>query len=147
MKSFVDSFWDKVNIKGPNDCWEWKIANHDSYPTIYKNGRCYPAHRIAWILSGESIEHNKLILHKCDNKKCVNPNHLYMGSYSDNMTDRCDRFSGRIGTVGRFTKSDIDQIKEMFRSKIPRKIIMDRFGISRRYIYNLVNDECGINSI
>jgi len=146
MKNFADNFWDKVNIKGEDDCWEWKVANHNKYPTVKLNKRTHSASKIAWILSGRSIEVNKLLLHKCDNKKCVNPNHLYLGTYGDNMTDRCSRYIGRIGKVGRYSRDEINKMIQMFNSGIPRNKIIDTFGISRRYLYKLISGEMGVNS-
>lgn len=147
MKFLSDTFWEKVDVKGPDDCWNWKIANHDSYPIVKINSTCYPANRIAWILSGKSIEAGRLILHTCDNKKCVNPKHLYMGTFSDNMIDRCNRFKGRIGKIGRFSKEDIAEMRKLFNNNTPRQEIMNSFNVSRRYLYKLVSGEMGVNSI
>lgn len=49
------------------------------------------AHRVSWQIHFGPIPKGKLVLHKCDNKRCVNPNHLYLGTQGDNNYDRAIR--------------------------------------------------------
>lgn len=89
----MKNFWSKVNIKPINECWEWLGAkNNNGYGMICV---CYTnnlAHRLSWELHNKrEIPKGKCILHKCDNKSCVNPHHLYCGTQGDNMSDRESR--------------------------------------------------------
>jgi hypothetical protein len=90
-KALAERFWKKVDIKGPDECWEWKASLRNDYGQIKVNGRMMRANRVAWELTNGMIPDNKLVLHKCDNRKCVNPNHLYIGTKSDNVLDRANR--------------------------------------------------------
>ena len=93
-------FWDKVNKSGPtsshmdSQCWEW-VAGYspDGYGKFKLNGHTWRAHRLVYIWEIDAIPHGLLVLHKCDNIKCVRPSHLYAGTTSDNMKDRAKRSS------------------------------------------------------
>lgn len=86
----IAAFWNKVSIKGPSECWEW--LNHGSkqgygmlrYP---RTRNTVMAHRISWLLTNGPIPEGFKVLHKCDNPPCVNPNHLFLGTQTDNMQD------------------------------------------------------------
>ena len=99
LESIADRFWSKVNKNGPTvlgmdtPCWIWTAGIGSSgYGGSSVNRNTIPAHRVAWVLERGSIlkdrsYHGICILHKCDNRKCVNPDHLFSGSHADNMHD------------------------------------------------------------
>jgi len=81
-----ERFWEKVKIQ--EGCWEWIGAYGTSgYGHIIWNRRFIDAHRMSYILANGTIPFNLLVLHKCNNKRCVNPEHLKLGTYHDNMID------------------------------------------------------------
>lgn len=73
-----------------NGCWEWTGPLHKSgYAQIDYNGSKWKVHRLVmFILHPELYFSGPCILHKCDNRKCFNPDHLSVGTYSDNALDR-----------------------------------------------------------
>lgn len=87
-------FWAKVDYSGGADaCWEWQGAlNPRGYGQFRHEGQMRQAHR--WILGKElgtplrwDAEAREEACHHCDNRSCVNPAHLYVGSHQDNMQD------------------------------------------------------------
>ena len=89
-------FWDKVAIAGPDDCWEWQASFHTTgYGQIKYNRKKWKAHRISWILTNGEIPNTLCVLHKCDNPKCVNPNHLFLGTLKENTQDMLKKNRGR----------------------------------------------------
>lgn len=92
--TFEYRFWKKVSKKGVDDCWEWNgtMLSH-GYGVLTKGGdgrvsKTIPAHRAMWLLNtGYMPQTHEFICHKCDNRKCVNPNHLFIGRCSDNIRD------------------------------------------------------------
>ena len=93
-KQTAESFW--VRVKKSRKCWEWQGAqNNTGYGTVRWMNKTYTAHRVAAWLSGLVESPNKPtnakekthVLHKCDNRKCCNPDHFFIGSYSDNQLD------------------------------------------------------------
>lgn len=92
-------FWTKVDIAGPDDCWEWTAAHTvKGYGRFRIRDKLYGANRLS--LSeylGVEIEELREVCHTCDNPPCVNPSHLFDGSKSDNMLDCVKK--GRHKTV------------------------------------------------
>lgn len=87
----IDRFWNRVNMSNINDCWNWTSPkDKDGYGLFTSNGERYRAHRFSYLLhNNKTIEEIKglSVLHKCDNPSCVNPNHLFLGTQTDNMRD------------------------------------------------------------
>lgn len=94
----ADAFWAEVDKDGPTQdhmetpCWEWKGPdNGDGYGNKTFDGITCMAHRLAYRFAEGRIPAEKQILHKCDFKSCVNPDHLYVGTPSDNAIDGWER--------------------------------------------------------
>ena len=80
----------------------------DGYPRMKHGGRNQPASRILWrILHGE-IPEGMLVCHHCDNPSCVNPDHLYLGSFEDNMRDKDERDRNPSGRFSGNWKENVD---------------------------------------
>ena len=84
-------FWDKVDRGDEDECWEWQAATVQGYGLIGVDGtETERAHRVSYRLEVEEPG-DDLVLHHCDNRACVNPNHLYLGDQEDNMEDMFER--------------------------------------------------------
>lgn len=93
----MDRFWQKV--EKTEGCWNWKGAKHvKGYGAFRYNNRMGRAHRASYEMFCGPIPDGMLVLHKCDNPSCVNPDHLFLGTNSDNMADKVAK--GREAHVG-----------------------------------------------
>jgi len=117
-----ERFWKKV--KRGNGCWEWCAARDPTgYGRFKLNGKAELAHRVSYTLTRGEIPHGYLVCHHCDNPRCVRPDHLFSGTYSDNMMDAGKK--GRLEHVGhqsfgekngssKLTKEKVADIREMY---------------------------------
>ncbi len=82
-------FYQKVTVKKPRECWEWNGAIiQNGYGQIgILAGKAGYAHRVSYELHNGPIPDGMYVCHSCDNKRCVNPNHLWLGTAKDNAQD------------------------------------------------------------
>lgn len=131
-------FWDKVEIKGPNDCWIWTSDKvHDGYGTFNIDGRTTRAHRIAFYFQNGPFPPELHVCHRCDVRDCVNPAHLFLGNDFDNMGDAAAK--GRIpkgsrNANSRLKETDIPKIREMLGKGISQDRIAACFGVNQSTI-------------
>ncbi len=120
----IARFWAKVDKNGPlpdqskypslSNCWTWMaFVEHTGYGVFkIKFSDNAKAHRFSWFILNGEIPDGMLVLHHCDNPKCVNPSHLFLGDHSDNQRDKISK--GRMRTVQRtgFSRARYMQIKK-----------------------------------
>jgi hypothetical protein len=119
MNKLKKKFCERVNKNTGSECWEWVGSiSSNGYGKYLFEGKFYLAHRLSYMLLISDIPKNKLVLHKCDNPKCVNPKHLYVGTQKDNMQDKVRRgrmpcMSGENSPSSKLTWKKIEQAKKL----------------------------------
>lgn len=95
-------FW--MSVKSSRDgCWEWQgYINQNGYGFTRIRGKGWLAHRLSWLWHYGELPQGKSVCHHCDNPKCVRPDHLFVGSQTDNMQDMAAK--GRHGANATLTR-------------------------------------------
>lgn len=138
----VERFWTYVNLEG--DCWNWKgsLTVRGGYGQLNVRHKVIKAHRISYALFYGDPDQDLFVCHKCDNPRCVNPSHLFLGTCADNTRDAW--FKGRLplpplrqGTdvyCAKLTDNDVRHIKE---SMLPGVELAQLFGVSKSTISSI----------
>jgi len=95
MKIPVD-FWSYAKERSPRGCWLWTGSLwRGGYGQYVLEGKPNSAHRLAFLSKGGRIPHGKVVRHTCDVRRCVNPEHLILGTQRENMLDMYERGRAR----------------------------------------------------
>ena len=142
----MERFWNKVDIKQDDECWEWNASkNPQGYGHFKLNGTSRSSHRVSWELNKGIIPDGMLVLHHCDNPPCVNPNHLWLGTSKDNSDDkvrkgRQSRIYGENNVNSILTNEEIYDIIRKYKSgDFTQNTLADTYKVSRPLITNIVN--------
>jgi hypothetical protein len=133
-------FWRGVKKAGPDECWI-KTAKRGKYASFQPGGKGSPsvlAHRFAYEITKGPIPNGLIVMHSCDNRRCVNPAHLSVGTHKDNTADMIAKGRhARVAPVGEasgkavITEADVRMIRA---SSETNKAIADRLGVSRNTV-------------
>lgn len=155
-----ENFWSKVEIRYEDECWPWTgFKRIRDYGGFWINGRMFTASRISFFLSfGDPGMY--LVLHKCDNPPCCNPNHLFLGLGADNVADCENKGRGnhprgdaqglrkhpeaasRGEKHGRakLSEEQITQIRKLYRKGLGIRLA-EQFGVGQSQILRIVKGE------
>lgn len=127
-------FKSRVNINGENGCWEWnRHLLALGYAQVKVAGKQYRAHRLSYEYYVGPIPAGMIVCHKCDNRKCINPEHLFVGTTQDNVDDkmRKGRFRPCKGEQSGTAKLSAAQIAAIRVDERSQYAIAKEYGISQ----------------
>lgn len=148
-----------INKDGPipshkpelGQCWQWLGKTHERGGYGYfqfglrdVSGKSvitsWVAHRYSWFLNFGEIPEGLLVLHKCDNRLCCRPDHLWLGTALDNARDMINKERGLRGEKhpkNKISRSHARRIKEMLKSGLQPTAISQELKISRNIVANI----------
>jgi hypothetical protein len=146
--SLEQRFWKYVDRRGIDECWPWTGTGSNGYGTIGPGGRRaskVPAHRVSWEIHNGPIpivddagSHGIVVRHKCNNRLCVNPSHLRLGTQADNVKDMWVNKGAPRGNA-RLTESQIASIRDDPRSS---RQLAPIYGVSDAHIRSIRSGRC-----
>lgn len=163
-------FWPKVTFPEEGlECWVWRGArNNHGYGQLNLDNKRIYAHRIAWEHCFGPIPHGLCVLHRCDNPPCINPAHLFLGTYVDNALDmvrkgrdaatrhpervlRGDqhpshlrpetRPRGEAHSGAKLTVEKVREIRRRFAAGVAARALAREFGLGRSTIQHVIHRE------
>lgn len=147
IKQTIQQGFEKFVIRnGDNECWGWKgcAPKNPGYGQFRYEGILEKAHRASWMIYFGDIPENVYVLHRCDNRLCSNPKHLFLGTNADNMRDmiskgrnKCIGQKGEKNPMAKLTADKVKEIRQMLAKKISPKVIAKDFDISYGHVFGL----------
>ena len=159
-KNTPEKFWARVNRSSYDGCWEWQGSHNSSgYGTLHWHGEVVVAHRVAYALTYGGVAlltgfrqldraktYKRFVLHICDNRRCCNPEHLFLGSMSANLKDAYNK-KRKVQPRSKHANAKLshEQVKEIRRRydtgealQVP---LAKEYGVSQRTISLVIRRE------
>lgn len=146
-ESDLKRFWG--NVDKSSGCWNWSGGKtRTGYGQFSVNGKNVTAHRTSWEIHFGKIPHDGsyhgiCVCHKCDNRGCVNPDHLFLGTNKENRDDMMSKGRGIKGErqgLSRLTESKVREIRNLYSGGCITQIeLASRFEIDQTTVSLVLN--------
>jgi len=133
-----------AHIEKSEGCWFWTgCVEHNGYGRVKINGKKLSAHRWSYELHYGGIPVGMCVLHKCDNRLCVRPSHLFLGTQQDNTDDmrRKGRRTQQGETHGRakVTEAQVLEMRKIFKAGgVTQTALAKRYGLHPVYLHQIL---------
>jgi HNH endonuclease len=143
--SRIKKYFDKYAVK-QEECWDWKGIIDSTGYTVLGIRPHIKGHRASWIIHKGPIPIGMNVCHSCDNRKCTNPEHLWIGSQKENIQDKIKK--GRANTPkgsdlkqAKLKEEDVEYIKILLIEGLTCGDIARYYEVSRKIISRIKNGE------
>lgn len=136
----LDRFMKKV-VVAKSGCWDWVAClEANGYGAFSIDSKANLAHRVSWILHKGDIPDNLYVLHRCDNRKCVNPAHLFLGTRSDNSLGMVSKNRQVKGEQIKQSKLNAEAILSIRKDPRKNEVIAKQYEVSSSLISRVKNE-------
>jgi len=142
LERLKKSFYAKFSQGEPSACWIWFGANDEGRAKLslgQKFGVSKWAARISFFLHNGHLKEDLEVCHTCDNGMCVNPNHLFLGTHQDNMTDMKSKGRAKSlkGVENKNAKLKCEEVLSIRHSDLSTSMLAAKFGVHKNTIWNI----------
>lgn len=146
---------DRIEIVEVTGCWNWKLATCTSgYGKVKIAQKQYLVHRLVWELwhgplpaKGNKVKDNMCVLHKCDNRICCNPDHLFLGTYKENTDDMINKerdaklmVKGEGNIQAKLKRHQVEEIRKSYSTGLyTQREIAEDYDVTQSLISYIVN--------
>lgn len=135
-------FWQNVDKSDPDKCWPWTSGKFSNgYGRLYFQGSDVGTHRISWLIHNGPIPHGLWVLHKCDNHPCCNPDHLFLGTRIENISDMVSKGRQNKGEKNggcKINEFDVGVIRSRYASGETCAAISKDYPISTGTVWKII---------
>ena len=150
MVSLMDRLMSHVVKNDVSGCWEWQGSKRNGYGRMIVGSRTdgtrrsVSTHRLSYELTHGKIPDGMEVCHKCDNRCCVNPDHLFVGTHKENMDDRESKGrnkpqKGEKNGRAKLSEADVLEIKIKRKNGMPFHKIAEEYGVHKKTVMDAVN--------
>jgi hypothetical protein len=143
-------FWSLVDIKRAPEsnlvtCWEWQgSCFSNGYGRTIVARKSVGAHRRAYELAVGEIPEGISVCHRCDNRRCVRPSHLFLGTPKDNLRDMVEKgrsLSGERNPNAKLTATDAAEIRRRYAAGgITQRELAEEYGVVEGCVWNVIHN-------
>lgn len=134
-----------VSPEPMSGCWLWlgpTTGRPPGYGAISIDGKTRKAHRLAWEMANGPIPDGLHVCHKCDNRLCVNPRHMFLGTNAENTADKVRKgrqLKGRQIQLCKLSDEQVVELRELRATGVLLRVLADRFGLTKETVSHLVS--------
>lgn len=140
-------FWEKVERSDPASCWNWTASvDGGGYGQIKipKQRHQVKAHKLSHLIHYGQSQDGLMVCHTCDNRRCVNPSHLFLGTSSDNLTDMANKkrhLYGEKNAQHRLTEVQVHEIFDRRAGGKAMAAIASEFGVGTMTVQRILTGQ------
>lgn len=143
LANTLKDFYAKIAAGKPDECWEWQgTIETGGYGVFSWESKSVKAHRFVWETTNGDIPAGMFICHKCDNRPCCNPDHLFLGTHEDNMADMTRKgreAKGEMNGSAILTEKEVMAIrKEYAHGNVSCQELGDKYGVAGATISHII---------
>lgn len=145
VRNRPEDAWERVKRGADDECWPWTgTIDHDGYGRLFVAGFNRGAHRLIYELATGEDPGTMLVCHCCDNRRCCNPAHLFLGTPADNLRDAAEKGRmprGENAPLAKLDENKVREIRALAAAGHLQRDIAERFGVTQPNVGYIVRRE------